>query len=107
MFAVSLLVSERVHGTAVAGTGPVTVYVSVPQDDRQVPDVLGSTRAAAEAVRALQIDPNSSEAHAALGYVRHYQWQWAEAENAFLRAIELNPRSPLFVGLGEGLDESG
>jgi serine/threonine protein kinase/Tfp pilus assembly protein PilF len=52
-------------------------------------------RAAAEAIRALQIDANSSEAHAALGYVRHYQWQWAEAEKAFLRAIELNPSNAL------------
>ena len=52
-------------------------------------------RAAAEAIRALQIDPNSSEAHAALGYVRHYEWEWAESERAFLRAIELNPSNAL------------
>ena len=52
-------------------------------------------RAAAEAIRALQIDPNSSEAHAALGYVRHYEWEWAESEQAFLRAIELNPSNTL------------
>jgi TolB-like protein/tetratricopeptide (TPR) repeat protein len=52
-------------------------------------------RAEAEAIRALQIDGNSSEAHAALGYVRHYQWQWAEAETSFLRAIELNPSNAL------------
>jgi TolB-like protein/Tfp pilus assembly protein PilF len=48
-------------------------------------------RAAAEAIKALQIDPESAEAHAALGYVRHYQWQWEEAEREFRRAIELNP----------------
>jgi TolB-like protein/Flp pilus assembly protein TadD len=52
-------------------------------------------RAAAEAIKALQIDPGSSEAHAALGYVRHYEWQWAEAEQAFLRAIDLNPSNTL------------
>ena len=51
-------------------------------------------RAAAEAIRALQIDPYSAEAHAALAYVRHYEWQWAEAERGFLRAIELNPSYP-------------
>jgi tetratricopeptide (TPR) repeat protein len=49
----------------------------------------------AEAVKALQIDPSSSEAHAALGYVHHYQWQWAEAEKAFLRALTLNPSNAL------------
>jgi TolB-like protein/tetratricopeptide (TPR) repeat protein len=48
-------------------------------------------RAAAEAIKALQIDGDSAEAHAALGYVRHYQWQWEEAEREFRRAIELNP----------------
>ena len=40
-------------------------------------------RAAAEAIRALQIDPYSAEAHAALAYVRHYEWQWADAEREF------------------------
>lgn len=48
-------------------------------------------RAAAQAIRALQIDPDSAEAHAALGYVRHYEWQWQEAEREFQRAIALNP----------------
>jgi serine/threonine-protein kinase len=48
-------------------------------------------RAAAEAIKALQIDPSSAEAHAALGYVRHYDLRWAEAEREFRRAIELNP----------------
>jgi non-specific serine/threonine protein kinase len=52
-------------------------------------------KAEAAAIRALRIDPGSSEAHAALGYVRHYQWQWADAEGEFLRAIELNPSNSL------------
>jgi eukaryotic-like serine/threonine-protein kinase len=51
--------------------------------------------AAAEAVKALQIDPDSAEAHAALGFVRHYDWRWEEAEREFRRAIELNPNYPL------------
>jgi serine/threonine protein kinase/tetratricopeptide (TPR) repeat protein len=66
-------------GTQLVGTGS-------PRDFRP--------RAAAEAIRALQIDPYSAEAHAALGYVRHYEWQWAEAEREFRRAIELNPSYP-------------
>jgi len=52
-------------------------------------------RAAAEAIKALQLDPNSAEAHAALGYVHHYNWEWAEAEKEFRRAIELNPNYSL------------
>jgi serine/threonine-protein kinase len=67
-------------GTQMVGTGS-------PRDFRP--------QAAAAAVQALQIDPYSAEAHAALGYVRHYDWQWAEAEREFRRAIELNPSYPL------------
>jgi TolB-like protein/Tfp pilus assembly protein PilF/predicted Ser/Thr protein kinase len=52
-------------------------------------------RAAAAAIRALQIDPASAEAHAALGYVHHYEWRWDEAESSLRRAIELNPSYPL------------
>lgn len=48
-------------------------------------------RAAAEAIKALQIDPYSAEAHAALGFVWHYQWRWTDAERELRRAIELNP----------------
>lgn len=52
-------------------------------------------QAEAAAIKALQIDPDLAEAHAALGYVRHYSWQWADAEQSFLRAIALNPSAPL------------
>jgi eukaryotic-like serine/threonine-protein kinase len=63
-------------GTVMIGTGS-------PREYRPL--------AAAEAIKALQIDPHASEAHATLGYVRHYEWHWEEAEQAFRRAIELNP----------------
>ena len=52
-------------------------------------------KAAEAAVQALQIDPNLAEAHATLAYVRHYDWQWEEAERSFQRAIALNPSNPL------------
>ncbi len=48
-------------------------------------------RAAAEAIKALQIDPYSAEAHAALGYAWHYDWRFADAEHELRYAIELNP----------------
>ncbi|MEO7135708.1 MAG: protein kinase [Vicinamibacterales bacterium] len=47
------------------------------------------------AIKALQIDAELGEAHATLGYVRHYDWQWTEAENSFRRAIALNPNYAL------------
>ncbi len=48
-------------------------------------------RARAEAVAAIQADESLAEAHATLGYVAHYDWEWAMAEREFTRAIELNP----------------
>jgi serine/threonine-protein kinase len=63
--------------------GTVNVGTGSPQEFRP--------RAAAEAIKALQIDPHSAEAHAALGYVWHYDWRWTDAEREFRRAIELNP----------------
>jgi TolB-like protein/Flp pilus assembly protein TadD len=51
-------------------------------------------KAKAAAKRALEIDPNLSEAHTALGNtLAAYDWNWAEAEREFRRAIELDPKS--------------
>jgi tetratricopeptide (TPR) repeat protein len=47
--------------------------------------------AAAAARRALEIDSNLAEAHAALAYCDLYDWNWAAAEHGFLRAIRANP----------------
>ncbi len=55
------------------------------------PPAVWRPRAAAAAIKALQLDPALAEAHAALGFVRHYQWQWEEAERLLRRALELNP----------------
>lgn len=49
-------------------------------------------RARAAALRALELDAHLAQAHASLGYVAlYYDWNWAEAEAAFARAIALNP----------------
>ncbi len=47
--------------------------------------------AAASARRALEIDPNLAEAHAALAYCDLYDWNWTAAEQGFARAIQANP----------------
>lgn len=53
------------------------------------------TRAKAEAIKALEIDEDLAEAHTSLAYVRtFYDWDWAAADRAFRRAIELNPHYP-------------
>jgi DNA-binding winged helix-turn-helix (wHTH) protein/tetratricopeptide (TPR) repeat protein len=42
--------------------------------------------------KAIALNPNLAEAHATLGFVRMIQqWDWAGAETAFRRALELDP----------------
>lgn len=49
-------------------------------------------KAKAAAVRALELDDTLAEAHASLAVIKaFYDWQWAEAEAEYKRAIELNP----------------
>lgn len=48
-------------------------------------------RAEETAKKALALDPTLAEAHTALGYANHYNWNWTAAETDFKRAIELNP----------------
>ncbi|MEO6526127.1 MAG: AAA family ATPase [Gemmatimonadaceae bacterium] len=42
-------------------------------------------------VRALRLDPRSSDGHMALGRLHRYDWQWKEAEREFRRALAANP----------------
>ena len=45
------------------------------------------------ALKALKLDDQFAEAHAALASVRRSYWDWAEAEKEFKKAIELDPNS--------------
>lgn len=55
----------------------------VPQETR--PKVMDAAR------KALEIDPNLAEAHVLLANALQEQWQWAEAETEYKRALTLNP----------------
>src|SRR5208282_4794222 len=48
-------------------------------------------KADAAARKAIALDPNLSEGHAALAYALGAAHQWPQAESEFRRAIELNP----------------
>jgi TolB-like protein/Tfp pilus assembly protein PilF len=53
---------------------------------------ISGQKAAAAAMRAIEIDASLSESHASLALVRFwYDWNWEAAEEEFLRAIKLNP----------------
>lgn len=55
-----------------------------------VPEALDRARGAA--LRALALDADLAEAHTVLAAVKErLEWQWAEADEAYRRAIELNP----------------
>ena len=60
-------------------------YTKVPASE-----AFANARTAAK--KAIELDPNLAEAHAALGYVLAFdEWDWAGAEQEYQRALELNP----------------
>jgi len=60
-----------------------------------VPALSIMRKARTRAARALEIDPRLAEAHVSLGAVAgRYEWNWAESELHFRRALELNPSYP-------------
>ena len=58
----------------------------------EVPPGLAYPKATAAAVRALQLDSSLAEAHVSLADIRAvHDWQFADAEREYRRAIELKP----------------
>ena len=95
--------------------GIADTYVVMPQY-ADVPTLEANAKAKAAVLRALEIDPDLSEAHATLGLIHTNLWEWKEAEREFKRAIELKPNyatahhwHAIYLGeidrLGEGLLE--
>ena len=59
--------------------------------------VLASTvlpKAKLAALRALELDPEMAEAHASLGLISTYLFDWAGAETEYRKAIQLKPAYP-------------
>jgi tetratricopeptide (TPR) repeat protein len=54
----------------------------------------GYPKATAAALKAVELDPDSSEAHTVLAELTlFYEWNWPKSEKEFQRAIELNPNN--------------
>jgi serine/threonine-protein kinase len=65
-------------------------YVASAHAPGAPPDAFA--RAEAAALEALELDDTLAEAHAALAQIKLYRdWDWAGAEQAFQRALKLNP----------------
>lgn len=56
-----------------------------------LPPIEARRKAKEAAGKALEWDSELAEAHAALGWVKHFDWEWEAAEREFKLAIELNP----------------
>ena len=62
---------------------------------RTLPRTEGYELAKKNALRALELDKNLSEAHTVLGRIYTFgEWKWEKARDEFLQAIELNPNYP-------------
>jgi len=81
---------EKDPSDPLAYAGLALGYATVGHSFAPPPDAWPRARAAA--LRALRLDETLAEGHAALADVKlYYEWDWAGAEQAFLRANELNP----------------
>ena len=76
---------------ALAYSGLADSYILLGIDDAPKESFPNAKQAA---LKALALDGQLSEAHAALGKIAYlYDWDWATAENELKQAIELNPNS--------------
>jgi eukaryotic-like serine/threonine-protein kinase len=80
------------EGYALAYTGLADCF-ALQLDYRGVPVGEGMQRAKEFALKAIALDDTLAEAHTSLGWVQFiYDWDWEGANQAFRRALELNPR---------------
>jgi eukaryotic-like serine/threonine-protein kinase len=61
----------------------------------EIPAKESLKKAEEAANKALQLDDSVAEAHASVGYVALFNWQWRVSERELRRAIELNPNLSL------------
>jgi serine/threonine-protein kinase len=82
---------EKDPGYAAAYAGLADCYAVYNSYQVEPPKESGP-KARAAAMKALELDESLAEAHASLGMMRmSYEWDWAGAERAFQRSVELGP----------------
>ena len=81
-------------GYALAYAGLAELY-NLLANLELLPPREAAQKAKEAALKALEIDNELAEAHAALGYNRMIDWDWSSAEREFKLAIELNQNSAI------------
>ena len=80
------------YAPAYAGLSDYFAFLTLIGGPEILPPKQAMIQAKAAAVKAVQLDDSSSEAHASMGHILHnYDWDFEGAKREFKRAIELNP----------------
>jgi TolB-like protein/DNA-binding winged helix-turn-helix (wHTH) protein/Flp pilus assembly protein TadD len=80
------------YALAYSGLSDYFAFLTLIGGPEILPPKQAMIQAKAAAVKAVQLDDSSSEAHASMGHILHnYDWDFESAEREFKRAIELNP----------------
>ena len=84
--------SDPEYSQAHAALANAYALLGFRYDTQESKQIEAFPKAKAAAVRALQLNELSTEAHTALAVVKQrYDWDWTGAESEFKRALELNP----------------
>lgn len=88
----SAVALDQEFALAWAGLAHAYSLYSTPSSDNPIKPKEAYAKARSYAERAIEIDPNLSEAWNALGMIElSYGWDWKKAEESFQRAIALDP----------------
>jgi TolB-like protein/DNA-binding winged helix-turn-helix (wHTH) protein/Tfp pilus assembly protein PilF len=80
------------YALAYSGLSDYFAFLTLIGGPEILPPNQAMIQAKAAAVKAVQLDDSSAEAHASMGHILHnYDWDFDGAEREFKRAIELNP----------------
>jgi TolB-like protein/Flp pilus assembly protein TadD len=81
---------EKDPSDPLAYAGLAAAYITIAHSAMATPDAL--PRAKAAALRALKLDDTLAETHASFAFITgYYDWDWEASEQAFQRALEINP----------------
>ncbi len=84
---------EPDYAEAHAGIADCYVVLAMGQPKEKRREMIEMARSASH--RAIEIDETLAEPHVSLGFIAYdYDWNWADAERHYRRAIELDPDYP-------------